>query len=88
MRTFTDQLLAVAHAYCAAENVALSAASRRAFGESKLLVNLEAGLSSPTFRRAEDALQWFSRHWPASVSWPDDVPRPSAAALREPEAVS
>lgn len=77
MRIFTDQMLAVATAYCKAAGISLATASSRAFGESKLLVNLDAGISSPTFRRAEAALDWFSAHWPDGVDWPLAVPRPS-----------
>lgn len=76
MGLFTDQMLAVARSYCAATGIELSAASRRAFGESKLLVNLAAGCSSPTFARAEAALAWFSLHWPDGADWPASVPRP------------
>ena len=65
MGVLTDQLLAVATAYCEAEGIAMSTASGRSFDESKLLVNLAARLSSPTLRRADRALQWFSDHWPA-----------------------
>lgn len=76
MGIFTHQLLAVAAAYCEGAGVSLSTASRRAFEESKLLVNLAAGVSSPTFKRADVALEWFSRNWPEGSVWPDDLPRP------------
>jgi hypothetical protein len=77
MSTLTDQVLAVAHAYCAAEGISLSAASRRAFDESKLLVDLARGHSSPTLKRSDRALRWFSSNWPALAVWPTAVPRPS-----------
>ncbi len=81
MSTLTDQVLAVAHAYCAAEGISLSAASRRAFDESKLLVDLERGHSSPTLKRSDRALRWFSANWPALASWPDAVPRPAPESV-------
>ena len=84
MLTLTDQLLLVARAYCAAESVSLSVAGRRAFDESKLLVDLERGHSSPTLKRSDRALWWFSANWPAEAAWPADVPRPDP--LIEPEA--
>jgi hypothetical protein len=81
MQLFTRQMLSVAYAYCAASGLPLSTASRRAFGESKLLAGLETGMSSPTFKRAEQALVWFSTNWPEGAAWPDNVPRPSIAPL-------
>lgn len=77
MGIFTGQLLAVAAAYCEATGVSLSTAGRRAFAESKLLVNLSSGISSPTLKRADAALDWFSLHWPDGAEWPATVPRPS-----------
>lgn len=85
MGVLTDQLLAVATAYCEAEGIALSTASGRSFDESKLLVNLAARLSSPTLRRADRALQWFSDHWPDSAVWPESVPRPASSLPSVPE---
>jgi hypothetical protein len=84
MGIFTDQLLAVASAYCEATGVSLSTAGGRAFAESKLLVNLAAGVSSPTFARADRAVAWFSLHWPDGADWPPAVPRPSV----DPEAAA
>lgn len=77
MGILTDQMLAVASAYCEATGASLSTAGRRAFAESKLLVNLDAGVSSPTLKRADAALAWFSLHWPEGADWPPAVPRPS-----------
>lgn len=77
MGILSDQMLAVAAAYCEATGLSLSTAGSRAFAESKLLVNLSAGVSSPTLKRADAALAWFSRHWPDGVDWPPAVPRPS-----------
>ncbi|MDP3407262.1 hypothetical protein [Bosea sp. (in: a-proteobacteria)] len=76
MLTLTDQMLTVAKAYCEALGVTLSVASRRAFDESKLLVDLDRGHSSPTLKRSDRALRWFSDNWPEGHAWPSDVPRP------------
>lgn len=76
MRTLIQQVVSVAEAYCEAEQIELARASWRAFSESKTLVNLVAGKSSPTLERADRALLWFSRNWPAGALWPDGVPRP------------
>lgn len=77
MTTLTQQLLTVAHAYAAAEGLDLSRVSWRAFSESKTLGALLEGRSSPTLRRADRALQWFSDHWPEGATWPASVARPS-----------
>ena len=76
MTTLTQQLLTVAHAYAAAEGIELSRASWRAFSESKTLDDLVEGRTSPTLRRADRALHWFSGHWPAGAEWPPGVPHP------------
>lgn len=75
MTTLTHQLLTVARAYASAEGIELSRASWRAFSESKTLDDLTEGRTSPTLRRADRALQWFSEHWPDGAVWPAAVPR-------------
>lgn len=81
MLTLTDQMLTVAKAYCEALGVSLSVASRRAFDESKLLGDLDRGHSSPTLKRSDRALRWFSDNWPDGHDWPADVPRPPTAEI-------
>ncbi|MCP4564034.1 MAG: hypothetical protein GY873_30260 [Bosea sp.] len=82
--TLIEQVVAVATAYCAAEQVEVGRASWRAFAESKTLGNLIARKSSPTLERADRALWWFSANWPADAEWPAGVPRPDPSA--EPKA--
>lgn len=72
----TDQILAVAKAYCVATDAPLGRASLHAFGDRRRLPGLHAGTLSVTLDRADRALAWFSAHWPASALWPDGVPRP------------
>ena len=38
-----------------------------------------------TIRSFNRVLQWFSDNWPASLEWPDDIPRPAQSAAAEPE---
>lgn len=81
MTTLTQQLLTVAHAYAAAEGLDLSRVSWRAFSESKTLVALMEGRSSPTLRRADRGLQWLSDHWPEGADWPAAVARPAPTSV-------
>lgn len=72
----TDQLLIVSRTYCAAAEVDMARASLLSLGDRRLLVRLESGLSSMTLARADIAIAWFSRNWPAEVDWPASAPRP------------
>jgi hypothetical protein len=84
MMTLTDQTMAVAGAFCAAEGCDLARASQRALGDARRLPRIEAGTGSITLDRADRALAWFSAHWPASALWPDGVPRPSVSGSAAP----
>lgn len=77
---FTDQLVAVATAYCRASQVPLARASMHALGDRRLLPGLVTGSLTVTLRRADRALQWFSAHWPDGAVWPASVPRPAPDA--------
>lgn len=77
---FTDQLLAVATAYCLAQQVPLARVSMHSVGDRRLLPGLVDDSLTLTLRRADRALQWFSDHWPDGAEWPASVPRPSASA--------
>jgi hypothetical protein len=77
MLTLSDQLLTVAARFAQATASDLPSASYRACGDSRILPRLLDGESSPTLRRADIALRWFSDHWPDSATWPDAVPRPA-----------
>jgi hypothetical protein len=73
-------ILDLAQAYGAARDVPLVTVSHRCFGDSKKLAAIDAGADLTT-RRYVAALQWFSDHWPAEVSWPAHVLRPEPAAV-------
>ena len=85
MMSLTAQLLGVAEAYRKAEACELARVSQRALGDHRLLPRLASGVSSLTLRRADQALQWLSDHWPVSAAWPDGVPRPSSSLPSVPE---
>jgi hypothetical protein len=72
----TDQLLEVARAYSAAENIDLSTVSWRALGDTKKLAALDRGkdIQVGRFRKT---MQWFSDHWPANAIWPETIERPA-----------
>ena len=74
-----EQLLRVARAYGEIVGVPLSTVSSRALNDGKKLLTLEQG-ADITVGRLEEALRWFSEHWPAG-DWPADVPRPLRADL-------
>lgn len=86
MMVMTDQLMAVARAYCAAGDCDLPRASRLSLGDQRILPGIEVGSSSVTLRRADRALRWFSDHWPEGASWPSSVPRPPALPVSQPSA--
>lgn len=71
------QLLEVARAYEAAENIDLSTVSWRALGDTKKLTAIVEGNSDIQTRRLLKTLQWFSDHWPENAIWPDSVVRPA-----------
>lgn len=73
-----ETLLTVARRYAEIEGVPLSTVSSRALNDGKKLAALEGG-ADITVGRLEEALVWFSEHWPAG-EWPDGVARPVAAA--------
>lgn len=78
-----EQLLTVARAYAAAEEIDLSTVSWRAMGDTKKLGAMTGGADIQV-RRLERTMRWFSSHWPAGAAWPSDVPRPEDVPTNEP----
>lgn len=71
----SDQLLALASAYCAATGMSVSRLGEEAVRHHKFFKRISAGqpfLSS----KAEEALTWFAANWPNDLPWPEDVERP------------
>lgn len=77
--TLTDQLLAVADAYCKARDISKSRVSTLIFNDGKKLGLIEDGKDLAT-KNHERAMQWFSDRWPEGAAWPDEVVRPTPAA--------
>lgn len=75
-----DQLLSVARRYAEIEGIPLTTVSSRALNDGKKLSALEDG-ADITVGRLEDALIWFSEHWPAG-DWPSEIPRPVREDVR------
>lgn len=75
-----ETLLTVARRYAEIEGIPLTTVSSRALNDGKKLAALESG-ADITVGRLEDALRWFSDHWP-SGDWPEGVSRPVADEAR------
>lgn len=72
----TEQLIALARAFCADLDWPLSRASKLIFADARVLGRLAEGSATINLNRADRATQWFADHWPDSAVWPEGVPRP------------
>lgn len=54
----------------------MSRVSTIVFNDGKKLAAIEGGADLQT-SKFEQAMAWFSAHWPDDTAWPDDVPRPA-----------
>jgi len=68
-------LLKVVDAYQSATGLADSTISNYVFNDGKLVKNLRSGRDI-TVSRFNDALRWFSAHWPEGTAWPEGITRP------------
>lgn len=82
-------ILRLSDAYGAAAGVSEKTVSHRVFDDSKKLTALR-GKADLTLSRANEALVWFSTHWPTDTPWPDGIARPEMkrTAMQRPEAVA
>jgi len=71
-----EQLVMVANAYAAATNLKLATVSSKVLGRWHILPGLASGANDVSTARFEQAMLWFSSHWPDSAVWPDRVARP------------
>lgn len=78
-------LLSVADAYRLATGVEDTTVSYRVFGDTKKLGAMRAG-ADVTVGRFNDAMVWFSTHWPEGAQWPEAVVRPTVDATPAPAA--
>lgn len=75
----TDQLIAVVNAYSGHTGISVSTLSTRLFNGGGRLAAIASGGDLNT-RNFENAMGWFSEHWPAELSWPEGVGRPRTVA--------
>jgi hypothetical protein len=74
--TSIDSLLTLAETYCVATGLAEATVSTRVMKDGKRLDAIRAGKDIGA-RRLAEAIQWFSDNWPADVTWPDSIARPT-----------
>lgn len=77
-----DTIQIVVHAYAKAKNLSVARVATIVFNDGKTITRLAQG-GDVTTRRFEDAMQWFSDHWPEDADWPADVPRPVPSRTSE-----
>lgn len=77
------ELLTVADAYCEAKDLSLSRVSTLIFNDGKRLTAIREGKDLYT-GRFEQALAFFSEHWPIGRAWPNGIERPRAMERSEP----
>ena len=79
MRLSADDVLSLARAYAECVGISLTTVGVRAAGNDKMFVRLATGRTC-TVRSLERAARWFGCNWPVGLDWPEDIPRPEAAA--------
>jgi hypothetical protein len=56
--------------------LSLARVSTLVFNEGKKLEAIASRGADLATGRFENAMRWFSAHWPEGCDWPSDVPRP------------
>lgn len=77
-----DQILTVARTYCDARGLSPSRVSTLVFNDGKKIGAIEAGGDLLT-DKFEQAMVWFSDHWPDKATWPADIARPEVSEPAE-----
>ena len=72
----SQNILALANKYSAHTGLALATISTYATGSGDFFKRLQAG-HDVTLRRAIRIIQWFSDHYPADLTWPIEIDRPT-----------
>lgn len=75
----TKTLLHLAEAYCAHTNLKLSTVSTYASGDGKKFKYWQHA-GGCTLKTAARVLAWFDENWPADLTWPKHIARPSATS--------
>lgn len=68
-------MLTIARLYADAKSLPISTVSNLAARDSGFFGRIEREEASFTARKYDDVMGWFSDNWPASLAWPEDVPR-------------
>lgn len=76
-----DDLLKLARAYAAAEQVALGTVGDRACGNNKVFRRIAEGRGANT-RTLELLENFFRQHWPAGAAWPEGIADPPGRLTR------
>jgi hypothetical protein len=75
-------LLLIIDAYREATGVEDTTVSNRVFADSKKITAMRAG-ADITLGRFNEALRWFSQHWPEGAEWPSEIPLPVFSPSQE-----
>lgn len=76
----TAELLMLARAYAAEQDINFKTVSSRVFNDGKKLDAIAAG-GDLYSARLNKAVRWFSDHWPSDLPWPEGIARPAPAEL-------
>mgnify|MGYP003404905483 CR=1 FL=1 len=72
----TEQLTAVARAFCAARGLSTARVSTLVFNDGKKLEAIASKGVDLSTGKFEAGMQWFSDRWPEGLEWPEGVLRP------------
>jgi hypothetical protein len=78
----SDALKVLTTEYLAATGSSLSGLSLAAGQHEKFFFRVMDG-EGVQLRKAEEALKWFSAHWPCELSWPAGIVRPQVESAEE-----
>ena len=78
-----ENVVSLASAYAAAQNVKISTVSRMCHSDPKFLEDFAKGAISVTLRKYDAIMEWFDTNWPANVEKPP-VQSPFEAAPSQP----
>jgi hypothetical protein len=80
--SYRDRLFRLLEAYCASRSLSEARVATLVRNDGKFFARIRAGASC-TMDSYEHCVSWFSAHWPADLSWPDEVERPRSASVSE-----
>ncbi len=75
MKNTAEGLVALCEIFAVHTHRSLSTVSRLATGSGETIARLQRDCAITT-RRAENAFQYLSDHWPSDLAWPSGTPRP------------